>query len=240
MSWRRLVYNWSLSVQQALFPASCLLCGDAVGGEMDLCRPCHEELPLNRTACQRCGSPLAAAASLCGACLRHAPPYDALTTALRYEAPVDRLIQGLKFNHRLENARLLGRLLADAIAPTLHEPPELILPVPLHPRRLRQRGFNQALEIARPLAARLGIPIGRGYCRRRRATEEQTRLPAKGRRANVRGAFEVVRALPVRHVALVDDVVTTGSTVGELSRALRRSGVERVEVWACARAARPR
>jgi ComF family protein len=239
MATRGQVYNWLHNIQSTLFPASCLLCGDAVHGALELCAPCHKELPFNRPACPRCGRPFPGGADLCGACLRRPPPYAALTAALRYEPPVDRLVQGLKFNHRLENARLLGRLLADTVAAILDEPPELILPVPLHPARLRQRGFNQALELARPLASRLGIPIGRDYCRRLRATEEQSHLPAKGRRANVRGAFKVVRPVRARHVAVVDDVVTTGSTVGELSRALRRSGVEHVEVWACTRAARP-
>ena len=240
MLWRRAVYNCSTFIQNTLFPASCLLCGDPTRGEEDLCRPCRGELPLNRSACPRCARPLASKATPCGACQSHPPPFDALIAALRYEPPVDRLIQGLKFDHRLESARLLGHLLAEAIVAMPHEPPELLLPVPLHAARLRRRGFNQALELARPLAARLGIPIGRNYCRRRRPTEEQTRLPAKGRRANVRGAFEVIRPLQVRRVVVLDDVVTTGSTVGELTRTLRRAGAERVEVWACARAARPR
>ncbi len=116
------------------------------------------------------------------------------------------------------------------------ELPELIIPVPLHRARLRRRGFNQALEIARPVARRLDLKLESRAIRRVRSTSAQMDLPARKRRANIRGAFAVRAGLAATHVALIDDVVTTGATVNELSRVLRRAGVERVEVWVCARA----
>ncbi|WP_338055823.1 ComF family protein [Sulfurivermis fontis] len=157
---------------------------------------------------------------------------------LLYRPPLDWLIQGFKFNQRLPPGRLLGQLLAQHLAGQIITPPELIVPVPLHPARLRERGYNQALELARPLARRFGIPLAHGLVRRVRATATQSLLPAGERRRNVRGAFALRRPLAARHVAIVDDVIATGSTVAELARVLRRAGAERIEVWAVARAGR--
>ena len=146
------------------------------------------------------------------------------------------LVAGLKFHDRLAGGRLLGELLARHLLVRGGPLPELILPIPLHPRRLRQRGFNQALELALPLGRRLGVPLDRHSCRRNRATQPQTELDLKQRRRNLRNAFALAGPLPARHIALVDDVVTTGSTSNELARLLKRAGAERVEVWAAARA----
>jgi ComF family protein len=163
---------------------------------------------------------------------------------LAYEYPVDRLVAGAKFRRRLQDARLLGELLAEALADAIRagrvESASLIVPVPLHPRRLGLRGYNQALEIARPVAARIGLSLAAEVCRRIRATREQAGLPAVERRRNVRRAF-AVREGAVRgvRVAIVDDVVTTGSTVAALAQALRGAGVADVQVWSAARTAAP-
>jgi ComF family protein len=135
----------------------------------------------------------------------------------------------------LGQGRLLGTLLTRALQQAGAPYPELLLPVPLHPARLRERGFNQAVEIARPLAQALGLPLDLNSCQRRRATAPQAGLEAIERRRNIRGAFALTRPLPARHLALIDDVVTTGSTVAELTRLLKRAGAERVEVWALAK-----
>lgn len=145
------------------------------------------------------------------------------------------LLRTFKFQQRHACARLLGELLAARLA-TLSEPPQLIIPVPLHPQRYRERGFNQALELGRPLSKRLNIPLGTQYCRRIRATVPQSELSAALRRRNLRGAFCVVETPPVNHVVLLDDIVTTGATVSELTRVLKRAGIARVDVWCCARA----
>ncbi len=153
---------------------------------------------------------------------------------LAYAPPVDRWILDLKFHARLPVAPLLARLLAGRLR---GEPlPTRVIPVPLHPRRLRERGFNQAVEIARPLCRDLGVALDWGAVRRVRATAHQVGADARARRRNVRGAFAAADDLRGLHVAILDDVVTTGATVGELARVLRRAGAARVEVWAVARA----
>lgn len=239
---------WS-RIGQALLPPSCALCGAHGEGLHNLCSGCTSDLLRNAHACAGCGLPLKGEpAARCGRCLRHPPPFDAFYAPFLYTPPLSHLITGLKFRARLSHARLLGQLLAAAIPRAIPAAiksgfdaaparPDCLLPVPLHPQRLRQRGFNQALEIARPLSAVFGIPLRPGLLRRVRATPAQSDLPARRRRANVRGAFAYTGTTPAaRHVVLIDDVVTTGHTVAELARVLRRAGAERIEVWAVARA----
>jgi len=231
------VYQKLARLSELLYPPLCLLCGARSGRQLDLCLPCQQDLPWNTSACSRCALPLptTAAGQICGACQRQPPPFDHATAAFVYEFPLDRLIVGLKFQRRLHHARMLGELLAQAIqmrAPTL---PEALVPVPLHPQRLQGRGYNQALEIARPLGRALGIPVVNDLCRRTRATAEQSQLSAAERRRNLRGAFSVHGPCP-SHVAIVDDVHTTGSTLAEIALMLRQAGAQHVEAWSCARA----
>lgn len=233
------VYDCTKYVQSLFFPPTCLLCGAPGADGLDLCPGCLRSLPWNHACCTRCAAPLAPAVSgICGQCLKHPPAFDAALTPLLYRPPLDWLLQGYKFNRRLAPGRLLSGLLERHLVRHLDAVPDLILPVPLHPARLRERGYNQALELARPLARALEVPLAAGLARRIRATATQSLLPAEERRRNVRGAFELARPLRARHVAIVDDVVATGSTVGELARLLRRAGAERVDVWAVARAGR--
>lgn len=223
---------------ELVYPARCVLC-DAPGAQgRDLCVACAAELAYVGHACERCGRPLAVAAgSVCGRCLRRPPPYAAVFAPLSYVAPVDRLIAEFKFRGRLTHAALFASLLIEAAESAGRRPPELLLPVPLHRTRLRERGYNQALELARPLARHWGVRLDPFALVRVRATAAQMQLPAKQRLRNVRGAFAVRAgaAMPAS-VAVVDDVMTTGATAAELARVLRRAGVRRVEVWALARA----
>lgn len=196
--------------------------------------------------CVLCNAPSGAGlvCAACGADLPWLPPpvaSSALFAPLSYEYPVDRLVLGAKFQRRLSHARALGELLAGALearagsaGPGLAARPEVLLPVPLHPRRLAERGYNQALELARPVAERLGLELAPRLARRQRATAGQTGLSRAARRRNVRDAFVAGDCTGLR-VAVVDDVVTTGSTVAALVRALRASGAAGVEVWAAAR-----
>lgn len=233
-----MVYNWLNRIQFRLLPPTCLLCGQPGLSGLDLCAGCHRDLPHNRPACRRCAAPLPEpTAALCGQCLQVPPPFDRALALLRYSSPTPHWIQALKFNGRLEYARLLGELLAEVVGTELLIAPDVILPVPLHPARQRRRGFNQALELARPVARHLGLPIDTRHCRRQRATAAQAELGARERRRNVRNAFRIDEGLQAKRVAIVDDVVTTGHTVGELARALRRQGVQFIEVWSAARAA---
>lgn len=232
----RKVYNWLKFIRRALYPPRCVLCGLPGDAWMDLCRGCREELPWNSQACLRCGAPLATPGAVCGPCTRHPPSFLRSHIPFRYEAPLDYLLQQLKFHQGLHLAPLLAELLAEAIRGRAAPLPQCLLPVPLHTGRLRERGYNQALELARPLSRLLDIPVAPELCRRQRATLAQTSLQGKERRRNLRGAFVTGGGEMPRHVAIVDDVVTTGATVEELARTLRRAGVAEVEVWACARA----
>ncbi len=230
-----MVYNW-LRIDQIFRPGfPCLLCGADTRSPSGLCPPCQADLPRTAHPCPRCGEALPAPTDLpCGRCLRRPPPFDTLVAALAWETPVPGFVGALKFRERLPAARLLGHLLAEAVSDRTR--PDCLLPVPLHAARLRQRGFNQAVEIARFAARRLDLPLLPAALRRIRPTPPQQGLDAKARRRNLRGAFELAAPLPGSHVAIVDDVVTTGSTVGEIARLLRRTGAERVVVWAAARA----
>lgn len=223
-----------------LFPPTCILCGAPGADGRDLCAGCAAELPFNRHSCPRCAVPFdqsTAVAALCGACQRRAPPYEHVFAALRYETPVPSLVADAKFRGRLNTARLLGHILADGVRDQGAPLPQVLLPVPLHPRRLAGRGYNQALEIARVVGRALTIPIAARSCRRVLATPPQAGLDEPARRRNLRGAFAAQLPLPWAHVAIVDDVMTTGSTVSELARVLRRAGAVTVVVWAVARTA---
>ena len=155
-----------------------------------------------------------------------------------YEFPVDRLVRTFKFEGQLSYGAALGRLLAEYLAISPGARPDCLVPVPLHPVRLAERGYNQAQELARPLAKCLQVPMLADLARRRHPTAMQTGLGAAARRRNVRNAFEIV-GRPPESVAIVDDVLTTASTAGELARALRRAGARRIEIWALARARYP-
>lgn len=230
-----MVYNWLIRSHQGLFPPRCALCDQPGAGGRDLCLGCLADLPRNNHACLRCGVPLSDGATLCGPCNHAPPPFERSIIPFRYAPPLDHLLQQLKFHQRLHLAPLLGELLAEAVMARNEPKPELILPVPLHRNRLRERGYNQAIELARPLVQQLAIPFAHDRLKRLRHTAAQTSLKGKERRKNLRGAFAVTGKLPGR-VAVLDDVVTTGATVSELARSLKRSGVETVEIWAIARA----
>jgi ComF family protein len=222
-----------------LLPPRCLLCGASGADGIDLCADCNTELPRNPICCRRCALPLAAPADLCGECQRRLPNWDAAWSPFRYGWPLDRLESRYKFGADLAAGRVLSTLWQREPRPI--ELPQLLINVPLHRSRLRKRGYNQALELARPLARGLGVRLRHDALRRQRPTDAQTELDAVGRRKNVRGAFALRTgvALPP-HVAILDDVMTTGATLAECTRVLRRAGVQRVDVWALARAPSPR
>lgn len=213
--------HFSRAMAATLMPTQCCLCGfPGVNPDLDLCAVCFDDLPWERTS------------------------HDAWAP-LRYETPVDELIRRLKYRGELSNARVLGVLLAQSIRASGSLLPQLLVPVPLHLSRLRERGFNQAFGIARYAGRLLGVPYARNAVTRLRDTPSQTTLDPAARRMNVRGAFAVrnersrKKLLAASHVAIVDDVVTTGSTVEEMRATLLAAGVQRVDVWAVARVVAP-
>lgn len=217
------------------FGGGCFLCRGAARGL--LCAECDADLPrLDGPRCPRCAlaSP---GGETCGRCLARAPAYDATFAALAYEFPADALVQALKFRGELALAPVLGALLAARLPRGAR--PDYVLPVPLSAARLRERGFNQALEIARAVAAAAGAPLAPRLAERRRDTAAQFELTLAERETNLRGAFACDAALEGAEVALVDDVMTSGATLGELAATLKRAGAARVVNWVVARTAAP-
>ncbi len=220
-----------------LAPSICRTCGDPGVRGMDLCPPCYRALPENLIACPRCAEPMTTRGLLCGRCLANPPPFARVRAPWLYAPPMDWLIQELKFNGRLASGRLLGQLLGRRLRKA-GVVVDRILPMPLHGTRLRERGFNQATEIARPVARALGLPLDTRSLLRDRPTARQASLPLEQRAGNVAAAFSADGALDGLRVAVVDDVVTTTSTARAVASALRKAGAEHVELWVVSRAGR--
>jgi len=235
----RQVYGASKSLIHKLITPTCLLClAPGQSPALDLCRECEEDLPRTGRGCAACAAPVAGAAIACAACLARRPAFDAVFAPYRYEFPLVELIHRLKYGGQVAVARILGNLVARRLAERGVPAVDALVPVPLHAAREARRGYNQAGEIARFAGEILSLPVVRDLATRVRATEEQAALPAIVRRINVSGAFAVRDAPLPATVAIVDDVLTTGSTADALARELKRAGCRRVEVWAVARAAR--
>jgi ComF family protein len=236
------VNNWLKNIHFALFPPTCLVCGAPGMKQWDLCEPCYRSLPSNTPACSVCGIPLPAESSseiVCGHCLQHPPPYQRCFAIWRYEPPVDYFVLRLKFNKDLVFARLMAQLLADRLSEIYQiqgNKPEAIIPVPLHAKRLRERGFNQAVEIAKVISRTLQIPLDISSCCRTKMTLPQAELPAAERKKNVKNAFLYNPSTPYQRVAVVDDVMTTGHTIHELAKTILRKRHTMIDVWICARA----
>ena len=230
------VLSWTTgaaSLAERIFGGTCYLCRGQSQGS--LCLPCSADLPyLSSPRCPRCALPTIEK-TLCGRCLADQPAYDATIAVFAYGFPADVLIQGLKFRSELALAPLLGGALHEEICKGSASRIDLVMPVPLHDVRLKERGFNQSMEIARCIAARVGAPLLSDECMRVRNTAAQLGLPHKERRENVRGAFSCRRGLDGASVAVVDDVMTTGATLNELAGTLKKFGAARVVNWVVAR-----
>ena len=233
-----LVYKCVQQLQTLLFPPTCRLCGAVSGDVPGLCMPCLADAPWIMTACPCCGRALPATqdAQHCGRCQQRTPAFDATTALFHYRPPIDYLVKRMKFAGELALVPVLASLLAARLRTRAAALPELLIPVPLHAQRLRERGFNQATELARRLGRELNLETGLHCCQRHRNTQPQSLLSPTARRINLRNAFSVRNTPRARHVAIVDDVMTTGQTSNELARVLKQAGVERVEVWVVARA----
>ena len=182
----------------------------------------------------RCALPLNATDLTCGQCQLRPPHYDQVISPLQYKDQARQLILELKFQEKLRSARLLAQLFHTQLAAGPR--PDVLIPVPLHTKRLRERGYNQSLELAKELARLSQLSVDTRSTRRRRYTERQADLSFKDKKGNVKNAFEVATQTSADHVAIVDDVMTSGHTVDELARVLKKSGVKRVDVWVMTRA----
>ena len=232
---RQALLNVGRHALRLVLPSVCLLCGAAGIEGLDLCPGCAADLPRNRDACPGCAQP--EAHGLCPRCQDQPLPFARAFVPFRYRPPLDFLVRRLKFASQLGPARPLGMLFTEALAMRDGPLPDGIVPVPLHPLRLRERGFNQSLELARIAAHRFDLPVWHDGLHRIRYTTAQARLDAARRATNPLGAFAPGRSLAGQRLALFDDVVTTASTAAECARVLRAAGAIDIELWAIARTA---
>jgi len=226
-----MINNWLNNSQY-----SCVLCGDRTTAVTGLCEQCTPLLPHLHNSCRQCASPLSDDnhSHVCGECLRQPPAFDHAICTFYYSHPIDYLIQQMKFHAQLSVTRTLASFMQQSVI-TRAQPVEAIVPVPLHRQRLRQRGFNQALELARPLARALKIPLLERSVIRKHNTLAQSSLPLSERSNNLKHAFHILEPLSYRSVAIVDDVMTSAQTAHSLALLLKKHGVEQVSIWCIAR-----
>jgi ComF family protein len=213
------------------------LCELTCNQDAFICSACQPHLPHYTTGCTSCGAslPTQADSNLCGICIATPPAYDQLYALYNYAEPISSFIHQLKFQNNLRIARWFSHEWISKFNNQIILP-DIIFPVPLHHTRLSERGFNQAIEIAKPLAQDFNIPIDIKTCIRIKNTNAQSALNLKKRNNNVKNAFALSKTITANHVALFDDVVTTGNTVSEIAQLLRKVGVRQIDVWCVARA----
>ncbi|MBV6825787.1 ComF family protein [Pseudomonas sp. PD9R] len=232
------VYIWLKNKQP------CLLCNEAAEGATPICMGCETDLPWLSDHCQTCALPLPAAGLTCGQCLKQPPAFERVVAPWTYSFPVDSLITRFKHSAKWPFGHLLGELLAQSLQHRFEDDlprPDALVPVPMATRRLRQRGFNQSAMLARWLSVHLAIPSDERLLLRTQDTNAQQDLNAEARKKNLRHAFALApNASPKgRHLALVDDVLTTGATAQALARLLMDAGAARVDVYCLARTPKP-
>ncbi len=226
---------------QFFLPYHCIMCLESSNQQRDICYACQRRLPYIQYACRQCGYILhTATLALCGQCIKQPPHFDCTVAAFYYDHPVDLWLKQFKFHKKALYARILTEIYAEKLALIFSDcnniKPEALIPVPLHWRRLSQRGFNQAHIIAYYLSKKLHIPILKAsYVKRIKHTQAQSQLELKKRRHNLDQAFNVQKLPKIVRVAIVDDILTTGSTVNELAKQLKKNGVQHVAIWALAR-----
>ena len=215
-----------------LLPQRCLLC-DSPSGNRAVCDECFQHLPFHvEAACPVCALP-SPQREVCGACLKKRPFFDATRTLFDYAFPIDALLRTLKYQGKLVVADWVGQLMSDRIQ--LSTTFDMLIPMPMHPIRLKERGFNQALEIGRKISKLTQIPLDREIVIRKKHTEAQASLPLDKRLKNMRDAFECSKPLQGKRIAMIDDVMTSGASLNELARTLKANGALYVEAWVAAR-----
>ncbi len=233
MSGRRIYLNIRHKLGRILNPALCQICGIPVSANTSYCRHCWAGFDRVHNACVLCGLPNHASGTICPVCLHTPPPWQHMCAPLVYSGHTRDEIHRLKYLYRIELAQTLLKRLHPEFK--TEGKIEALIPVPLHRSRLLERGFNQSEEIARILSDYLNIPLDRQCLKRIRATQPQTGLSPSKRRNNIRRAFEYAPNKSYQTVAIIDDVITSGSTMSEICRLLHRKGVQHIEVWSLAR-----
>lgn len=222
--------NISLKLRHILPAQPCVLCG-SMNRHGLWCQACDATLPyLDQLHCPICAQPTPRA-EICGHCLENPPRYERTVALFAYRYPIDRLVQAMKYHEQLA----LAQIFADKLAKQIERLPDFIVPMPLHPAKLQTRGFNQAQLIAAPIARALDLPLLSRACHRLRDTPSQTSLPWKARGENVKGAFGCDADFANKHIALVDDVMTTGTSMNELAAVIQGCGASEISAWVVAR-----
>ena len=233
MSGRPFYLNIRHKISQLLNPALCLTCGIPVKSSEFICRDCLDIMQTVPNPCEQCGLPNPVSDPICPACLHHPPPWQSITSPLIYQGHIRQLIHDFKFNEQMHVANTLARHIHQYFNSSMVE---VLIPVPLHVTRLLERGFNQAEEITNALSGYLNIPVDRKCLSRIKQTEPQTGLSLNKRHKNIIRAFYFDNSRQYKRVAIVDDIITSGSTMKEICKNLRKAGVEHIEVWSLARA----
>lgn len=236
--------HWINAFAHWVFPRNCCFCGEVSELSKDICSICYASLPWLENTCYRCARQLTSDQQhiYCERCQEKPPAFDRVCALFDYQPPIIKLITRLKFSGQLSYGRILGEIFADKIKEIWYpqQPlPQAIVPVPLHVTRLRQRGYNQSIEFMRPIVERHKLQPLLQVCKRVRSTTPQSQLNRQKRQRNLNGVFKVINPgylKNIEHIAIVDDVVTTGSTIQGLSLALKENGVARVDVFCCCRA----
>ncbi|HIG39989.1 MAG: ComF family protein [bacterium] len=227
--------DWLNRILYELLPGKCILCLKNTDRLIDLCLDCELDLPRITNPCWQCGLTIPQGQEICGSCLLHPPPFSHCFSAFAYTAPVDRLINQFKNHQKIIVGKVLAQVMCQEYMQRHLVLPDSWLPVPLHKNRLKSRGFNQALEIAEVLADTTHIPVESRIARRIKYTDDQKSLSAKQRARNIKNVFVIDQHLNGRSVGIVDDVVTTASTITELSRLLLDNGATDVQIVCLAR-----
>lgn len=232
------VYIWLKSEQ------ICLLCDERTDSPHAICTACESDLPWLIDSCERCALPMPMSGLTCAQCTRHSPAFNDVIVPWLYDFPIDALVTRFKHQGKWPLGRLLAELLAQTLQHRFDEglsQPDVMIPVPLASKRLRQRGYNQAAMLANWLGSLLELPVDERLIKRVKDTPAQQGLGAKARKRNVREAFVLVKPEGVmgKHVALIDDVLTTGSTADTIARLLMKAGARAVDVYCLARTPKP-
>jgi len=254
-----MVDHWLKNTLNLCLPQACLLCGGTTSQQhaLALCDSCIAELPVLGETCQRCANPLETQLERlgnylkhpallqtrqCGQCIRKQPYFDHSIAFFPYIAPFNHFVQAAKFKGKFAIARMLGELMAQQLSNSINiieDQPDGLLPVPLHFSRQRERGYNQSLEISIPISKRLQIPILTDIASRITATPPQTSLSLKQRKQNLCNAFNINMDVTDQHIAIIDDVMTSGATVNALAKKLKQAGAKQVSIWCFSRAEPP-
>lgn len=210
---------------------ACLLCEAKAHNTLGICADCWQDLPWQAlSSCPQCGLP--SSGHTCGSCLTDPPFFDSTQALFEYAYPVDALLQALKYQHALHLARMFASI---SLKHVITSDVDCVLPMPMHPARMQQRGFNQSLELAKRIAKLLHKPLATHHCQRIKNTPPQASLPLKSRVNNIKAAFSCDDYFVGKHVAIVDDVMTSGASLNELAKTLKAAGAAKVTCWVIAR-----